>query len=233
MMFGWIADHTGLPSLSISADDTDVQVLRGGEPWFTVKAGEARLVSDAAAPLGTPVTYTAGADTVILTRPDTGGHLITDAQGRNWARVRTVGNDDTEVPSGVSFFDQGRSFAWWPLARQFDTGEMVVRTDPADTTVLRELARVKSPVFSLHSPSACEIEDCDIPLVRQVVFTKAGNKRTGRVDRAVREWVLAWRESDGLDGAAPVVTWGEYAAASSGWTGESYVDLCRRVGGMP
>ena len=233
MMFGWIADHTGLPSLSISADDTDVQVLRGGEPWFTVKAGEARLVSDAAAPLGTPVTYTAGADAVILTRPDTGGHLITDAQGRNRARVRTVGNDDTEVPSGVSFFDQGRSFAQWPLARQFETGEMVVRTDPADTTVLRELARVKSPVFSLHSLSACEIEDCDIPLVRQVVFTRAGNQRTGRVDRAVREWVLAWRESDGLDGAAPVVTWGEYADVSDGWTNESYAEICRRIGGMP
>lgn len=233
MMFGWIADHTGLPSLSISADDTDVQVLRGGEPWFTVKAGEVRLVSDATAPLGTPVTYTAGADTVILTRPDTGGHLITDAQGRNRARVRAVGNDDTEVPSGVSFFDQGRSFARWPLARQFETGEMVVRTDPADTTVLRELARVKSPVFSLHSPSACEIEDCDIPPVRQIVLTSARNQRTGRIDRAVREWDLQWRETDESSGVAPVVTWGEYSAASDGWTHESYEDLCVRVAGMP
>ena len=233
MITGWIAAHTGLPSLRVVADSAKVQVLRDGELWFTVAAGEVRLVSDAAAPLGTPVVYTAGGETVTLTRADTGRHMVTDIRGRNQASVRAVGNDDTEIPSGVSFFDQGRHVARWPLARQYETGEMIVRTDAVDTAVLRELARVKSPVFSLHSPSACEIEDCDIPLVRQVVFTKAGNKRTGRVDRAVREWVLAWRESDGLDGAAPVVTWGEYAAASSGWTGESYVDLCRRVGGMP
>ena len=233
MMMGWIAAHTGLPSLRVVAESTKVQVLRDGELWFTVAAGETRLVSDAAAPLGAPVVYAAGVETLTFTRADTGRHLITDAQGRNQARVRAVGSDDTEIPSGVSFFDQGRSFAQWPLARQYETGEMIVRTDAVDTAVLRELAHTKSPVFSLHSPSACEIEDCDIPAVRQIVLTSANNQRTGRVDRAVREWVLAWRESDGLDGAAPVVSWGEYSAASSGWTGESYVDLCRRVGGMP
>ena len=233
MITGWIATHTGLPSLLVVAETAKVQVLRDGERWFTVAAGEARLVSDAAAPLGTPVTYTADGETVTLTRAGSGKHLITDVNGRNQARVRAVGNDDTEIPSGVSFFDQGRSFARWPLARQFETGEMVVRTDSEDTHALAKLAHAKSPVFSLHSPSACEIEGCDIPPVRQVVITSANHQRTGRVDRAVREWVLAWRESDGLDGAAPVVTWGEYAAASDGWTNESYAEICRRIGGMP
>ena len=233
MITGWIVTHTGLPSLRVVAESAKAQVLRDGELWFTVAAGETRLVSDAAAPLGAPVAYTAGADTVILTRPDTGGHLITDAKGRNRARVRAVGNDDTEVPSGVSFFDQGRSFARWPLARQYETGEMVVRTDSEDTHALAELAHAKSPVLSLHSPAACEIPDCDIPPVRQVVLTSANHQRTGRVDRAVREWDLSWRETDQSKGLAPVVSWGEYEAASDGWTDESYVEICRRVGGMP
>ena len=233
MITGWIAAHTGLPSLRVVADSAKVQVLRNGELWFTVQAGETRLVSDAAAPLGTPVVYAAGGETVTLTRADTGRHMVTDIRGRNQARVRAVGADDTEIPSGVSFFDQGRPFARWPLARQYETGEMIVRTDAVDTAALTELAHAKSPVFSMHSPSACEIEDCDIPLVRQVVFTKAGNKRTGRVDRAVREWDLSWRETDQSKGLAPVVTWAEYAAASDGWTDESYEDLCRRIGGMP
>ena len=233
MMMGWIATHTGLPSLRVVAESVKVQVLRDGELLFTVQAGETRLVSDAAAPLGTPVTYTAGGETVTLTRADTGRHMVTDIRGRNQARVRAVGNDDTEIPSGVSFFDPGRSVVRWPLARQYETGELVVRTDLEDTAALAELAHAKSPVFSMHSPSACEIPDCDIPPVRQIVLTSARNQRTGRIDRAVREWVLAWRESDGLDGAAPVVTWGEYAAASDGWTNESYMEICRRVGGMP
>ena len=233
MITGWIATHTGLPSLRVVAETAKAQVLRDGELWFTVAAGETRLVSDAAAPLGTPVTYTAGGETVTLTRADSGKHLVTDVQGRNQARVRAGGADDTEIPSGVAFFDHGRPFARWPLARQYETGEMVVRTDSEDTHALAELAHVKSPVFSLHSPSVCEIPDCDIPSVRQIVLTSANNQRTGRVDRAVREWDLSWRETDQSKGLAPVVTWGEYAAASDGWTGESYVDLCRRVGGMP
>ena len=233
MITGWIATHTGLPSLRVVAESTKVQVLRDGELWFTVAAGETRLVSDAAAPLGTPVVYAAGAEAVTLTRADTGRHMVTDIRGRNQARVRAVGNDDTEIPSGVSFFDQGRPVARWPLARQYETGEMIVRTDAVDTAVLRELAHTKSPVFSLHSPSACEIEDCDIPAVRQIVLTSANNQRTGRIDRAVREWNLQWRETDVSSGLAPVVTWGEYAAASDGWTHESYEDLCQRIGGMP
>lgn len=233
MITGWIAVHTGLPSLRVVAESAKVQVLHDGELWFTVAAGEVRLVSDAAAPLGTPVVYTAGPETVTLTRADTGRHLITDVNGRNQASVRAVGNDDTEIPSGVSFFDQGRAVARWPLARQYETGEMVVRTDSEDTRTLADLAHAKSPAFSLHSPSACEIEDCDIPPVRQVVLTSANHQRTGRVDRAVREWDLSWRETDLSSGLAPVVTWGEYAANSDGWSHESYVDLCVRIGGMP
>ena len=233
MITGWIAVHTGLPSLRVVAESAKVQVLRDGELWFTVAAGEVRLVSDAAAPLGAQVVYTAGAETVTLTRADTGRHMVTDIRGRNQASVRAVGNDDTEIPSGVSFFDPGRSVVRWPLARQYETGEMVVRTDLEDTAALAELAHAKSPVLSLHSPAACEIPDCDIPPVRQIVLTSARNQRTGRIDRAVREWDLSWRETDQSKGLAPVVTWGEYSAASSGWTGESYVDLCRRVGGMP
>ena len=233
MITGWIATHTGLPSLRVVAESAKVQVLRDGELWFTVAAGEVRLVSDAAAPLGTPVVYTAGAEAVTLTRADTGRHMVTDIRGRNQASVRAVGNDDTEMPSGVAFFDPGRSFARWPLARQYETGELVVRTDLEDTAALAELAHAKSPVFSMHSPSACEIPDCDIPPVRQIVLTSARNQRTGRIDRAVREWDLQWRETDESSGVAPVVTWGEYAAASDGWTGESYGDICRRIAGMP
>ena len=233
MITGWIATHTGLPSLRVVAETAKVQVLRDGERWFTVAAGEARLVSDAAAPLGTPVTYTADGETVTLTRADTGRHMVTDVNGRNQARVRAVGNDDTEIPSGVSFFDPGRSVVRWPLARQYETGELVVRTDLEDTAALAELAHAKSPVLSLHSPAACEIPECDIPSARQIVLTSARNQRTGRVDRAVREWDLSWRETDQSKGLAPVVSWAEYAEHSDGWTGESYVDMCRRVGGMP
>lgn len=233
MVIGWVADHTGLPSLHVQAEESNLRVLRDGELWFTVAAGEVRLVSDAAAPLGAPVTYTAGGETVTLTRADSGKHLVTDVNGRGQARVRAVGADDTEIPSGVAFFDQGRPFARWPLLRQYEAGEMVVRTDSEDTRMLAELAHVKSPVFSLHSPAACEIEDCDIPSVRQVVLTSANHQRTGRVDRAVREWDLSWRETDQSKGLAPVVSWAEYAEHSDGWTGESYVDMCRRVGGMP
>ena len=233
MIIGWVADHTGLPSLHVQAEESNLRVLRDGELWFTVAAGEVRLVSDAAAPLGTPVVYAAGAEAVTLTRADSGKHLVTDIRGRNQASVRAVGNDDTEIPSGVSFFDPGRSVVRWPLARQYETGEMVVRTDLEDTAALAELAHAKSPVFSMHSPSACEIPDCDIPPVRQIVLTSARNQRTGRIDRAVREWDLSWRETDQSKGLAPVVTWAEYAAASDGWTGESYEDICRRIAGMP
>ena len=233
MITGWIAAHTGLPSLRVVADSAKVQVLRDGELWFTVAAGEVRLVSDAAAPLGTPVVYTAGGETVTLTRADTGRHMVTDIRGRNQASVRAVGNDDTEIPSGVSFFDPGRSVVRWPLARQYETGELVVRTDSEDTAALAELAHAKSPVFSMHSPSACEIPDCDIPPVRQIVLTSARNQRTGRIDRAVREWDLQWRETDESSGVAPVVTWAEYTEASDGWTDESYGDICRRIAGMP
>ena len=230
-MIGWIAAHTGLPSLKL----VDLGPVYAGSRLLARAPDEGAIISDPLAPLGSPVEYRQGDHTVTLIRPDDGRHMVTDPTGRRAVRIALLGDDATDQGTGVSFFEpdtgHGDIPQWGrvPSAR----GTLSCRTAGEDTARLLSLIRARTPLVSLHSLRACQIPGCDIQPVRVILAQSARYARDGVVSRARRVWEIPWTEYRGETAAAPVVTWGEYEAHSDGWTEESYEDLCRRIAGMP
>ena len=230
--FGWIATHTGLPSLRV----TEPGPIYAGSRLLARAPDEGAIISDPLAPLGSPVEYRQGDHAVTLMRPDDGQHMVTDPTGRRAVRIALLGDDATDPDTGLSLFTPdtgGPSIPSWRCGVLDTTGTLEARTAGLDTATMLELVRARCPIIQLHSPRACQIPDCDIPPVRVILAQSARHARDGVVSRARREWSIPWTEYRGETGAAPVVTWGEYEAHSQGWTEESYEDLCRRIAGMP
>lgn len=234
----WVAAHTGLPSfyssvpLRITCGD---RVLSDGSKPTV-------LLSDALAEPGVPTTYTLGGSrTVTLTRRDD-GHALTDAWGRQRVSLAWLGDDEDSWDPRMNVFDpsgMASPVPRWSSRASTPTGTLQCRTIGAQTLALRSLiaADRRAPVVALHSPRECQVPDCDIPRARMVVLGEAQSQRSGRVDVATRAWSLPWRgispREGRYSGAAPVLTWGEYAALGQGWQHASLLDLCRTIAGMP
>ena len=230
-MIGWIAEHTGLPSLHI----TNLGAVYAGDRLLINPDTVPALVSDPLAPLGTPVTYRQGSSTVTLTAADPGYHMVASSDGRLTARIALLGDDGTSQGSGLSLFEPDSDHEDIPQWGRVPSPSGTFACRTAGIYTARMLAMVKSrgPLVSFHSPDACEIPGCDIPPVRAFVAGDASYQRTGTTLEARRVWSIPWTGYTPSGWSAPVVTWGEYAAASAGWTTESYVEICQRIAGMP
>lgn len=239
-MKAWVATHTGLPSFFVPGDERIE--TEGGRVLRVPGRGDPVMLSDALAAPGVPTVYRVGSSQVALRRADS-GHLLTDTAGRQTLSVQWVGNDEDSMDPRASPIEvSGRRspIVRYSLRPASIEGTLMVRTRADATVMLRELVGARGPIVAVHSPGACEIPDCDIPPVRVVTVTRAESQRLGRVDAAVREWDLAYREmpADELasSGSAPVVTWGEWQAYREG-SGDradySYVELASLIAGMP
>ena len=228
ILAGWTAKQTGLPSLIVTGPRT----VYSGSRVVDVVGDETVIVSD---PLAAPGEneYTDGETTITVSRRDD-GHVVTDAFGRRVVHTAVIGNDQDSYDSGVVTFGNSNAVRW-PIRRPKITGTLEVRTEGESTERLRELAQARSSLVVIHSQRDCQIPGCDISPVRHVLALGASSQRDGVVTSARRTWSIPWREQgDNAAKPAPVVTWGEYAAASDGkFTDESYEEICQRVGGMP
>ncbi|RTE47728.1 hypothetical protein [Actinobaculum sp. 352] len=222
---GWTGEHTGLPSLRVVGPCT---VTTAGRTVVTVPAGQTRHVSD---PLAVPGanTYTDGATVTVIDR-QTGRPweaILTDATGRGLHGLILANNQDP-ISWASEVVQTGRHVARWPLTRPPATGtSVIVLTDPTAEPELIRICQTHTPV--IIGPA---VPTVGVP-IRHVVITSITRSRLGPAGTIQVE--IAWTQIDpsSKQSAAPVVTWGEYAAATDGWTTESYEDLCRRIGGMP
>lgn len=241
---GWIARHTGMPSLV----PTSTGPVYAGDRLLTV-VGHDRVgvpVSDPLAPVGVAVTYTQGTSRATLTRASVGGHALTDPTGHVVAPIRWLADDSTDLGVEVSTSTTSMGAAdRWPLAQPPASFTLECLTEGEATRAVQDLASRPSRLVLLHDQAACQMVDCDVAPVRVVVVTKAVHARTKRVPRAQRRWSLSCSLRDGLEDvtspawrgergcAAPVVTWGEWDAADHAWRNRTYLDVCRLVAGMP
>ena len=229
-VIGWIAQHTGLPSLLIDGPG----VVYAGDRVLTVATG-GMVVSDPFAPLGKPITYRHESASVTLTRPDLGIDLITSADGHSQVPIHLLGRDETDLDTGMTVFTAGGGFGIpsWPLHGLPERGAIECRTAGPDTLILKGLLAGHGPMVKLHSPQACHVPDCDVPPVLVFLASKAKHARDGVITQARRIWQIPYTAHRVAQAASPVVTWEEYARASNGWTDESYHLLCSRIAGMP
>ncbi len=101
VLSGWIAAHTGMPSLRVTVPGP----VYAGDRLLVNTSRLPALISDPLAPLGVPTVYRQGEHEVTLVRPDTGFHMVTDRDGRTGVRIVLLGDDATEQGTGVSLFE--------------------------------------------------------------------------------------------------------------------------------
>lgn len=232
----WVAEHTGLPSFHVTADERIVvgdRVLRA--------PGGPVLLSDALAHPGTATVYSVGGVEISLTRRDD-GHALLDITSRRRVPLVWLGDDSDAWDPRLSMFQpSGRRspLPRWSLRAATPSGTLAARTMGEATHVLRGLLTGdrRTPLIALHSPRACQIPGCDIDPVRVVLVGASSSIRQGRVDVATRSWSIPYQGIDPTEGrytgATPVVTWGEYASLGAGWQAKSALDLAHEIGGMP
>ena len=253
---GWVASHTGLPSFhAVGTGDllAEHEALGWVRPRLVARVSGEALVSDPGAGEGTPTEYRFASDSVVLTRrgiagSDGGHQWVTSADGQLLAGVKLVGDDPREYDTGATIFTSalGRQIPRFSLGQKPPTGTLTVLSTLAATEVLREMTVLRSPLWVLHNASACEIPGCDIEGARLIVPQRMRESRTGRVDRATREWSIDYsRVPDALAGSdvappsgVPVVTWGDWEAwaktgSPKGWQNWSALQVAEKVAGMP
>lgn len=224
-IIGWVAAHTGLPSLHVNGVDS--VAIGDGRSLAEGLGGRETVVSDPFAPPGMPVVYMAGGDSVTLTReiPDGVVDVVSDRTGRPVPGVCWSNEDDPEAwPSSVVRF--GKSAARWAIEDPPITGSATFDLeDHQIEPLLRSVLRTHGVV--LLAPG---VPTPGVPGLRVVTIDKVSRTRatwSGQLQVSVD-----WTEAS-ASGAAPVVTWGEWAGLGRGWEHVSVLDLAREIAGMP
>lgn len=219
---GWTAAHTGLPSFDVTGPCT---VTSGGRV-VSVVGDERRLFSDAGAAPG-PNVYRDGETSVTVDRVVgvAWDAIFTDSRGRGIpGLIYENNNDPVSWKPNVDQFN--RRIARWDLEIPPETGAgNLFLTDPSLEADVWRICKLGVHMFLGPAQPVPGVP------MRSIVISDVGRSRIG-VAGEIR-FEIAWSEFIPASYSAPVVTWGEYAAHSDGWTHESYLDLCRRIGGMP
>ncbi len=224
--YGWIATHTGLPSIFTKHSGP---VYAGQRLLINAPRGGA-AVSDPLALPGVPVTYRQGDWTVTLTRPAGRAWeaLLTDADGRGLSGIihEADGNGLDWDPGAAIMND---AVPQWGRRHKGRTGSSTFVLEPEMAPVFWDLVRKRS-IFII-GPARPIPGVVTLP----VIITGVGSKRIGAAGE-IRQSV-AWTEAPArmlheLHG--PIVTWAEYAAASDDkLTNESAYEIYKRIAGMP
>lgn len=241
---GFVASHTGLPSVSFTPTVGKLSVVwgsAGGRRWVAwcgVGRGGSVVFSDPQAPIGAVTVYEFEGSRVSLTRRSVGSHLLTDLTGRKRVRFRWLGDDGIEHYPGLSSLSTSNGAVdRWPLVSEPEQVSVEIATVDADTWLMREFATCRDQLLLVHDPVICEVEGCDIPGVRRCVLLSAQESRTEHRDHARRRWQLkvADRSADAGRVApfsgGPVVTWGEWDAFDHHWEHRTVEELAGLVGG--
>lgn len=236
---GWVARHTGMPSLWT---DWRSPIYIDDKEWMTPEVSQLNTaLSLPLAPVGAPVRYRQGGTTYTLTRTVPGGeHMLTSLDGHAQATFRWVGEDQTDL--GLEVFSVKTKLGVadrWPLIPPERTFTLECLTTPAQTKAMEELLAKRSPLLLHHNKSVCQMNPCDIEAVRAVVVTKAAHARTKRRPQAERRWTLSCSVRDltalRREGShvTPVLIWGEWDAYDHQWRNRTYTELLRLITGAP
>lgn len=222
----WIATHSGLPSIYSDEDVTvkvsDGRILRAagqGAPFY---------ISDALALPGVELTYTVGSTPHALTRKakNPGLGIIAALDGRGIDGIYQINNQDTtQWDSDVSRYSTGINR--WPLNSPNESGESILTFfDPKAEEKLMQILKAKAPIIigpALPTPG--------VPM-RVVTVTSIERRRhlNARITLT-----LSWTAIDAnqISGAAPLITWGEWASQKKGWQNRTFNQLAKQIAGMP
>mgnify|MGYP007112205176 CR=1 FL=1 len=232
-MIGWVAAHTGMPSLRVTGPAT----VRTWDRILTVvPAGGDVLMSDALAEPGVPTEYADGSTTVTLTRRADGARyaLLTDLTGRGVGGLwyRDLGDPESWKSDAYRYPDGGVRYAETPTMRE-GSGRFIL-WDPTREAAMWDLVRARTPLVvsaAAQVPGASRLRVVTVDQVSRQRLTPQG----------AQTWDVQWIEypADQVTGAAPVVTWGEWQAygdahpSTPGWQHVSALDLAQVIGGMP
>ena len=228
---GWIGSTSGLPSLLVDGPAT---VTAGDRVLARLGEGQ-HLVADGLAAPGVEVTYRAGEDEAILTRP-TGewyGVYVAGADGRSAPGLIYVSNEDPIEWSSKASRVGG--VTRWALRDEPETGSGVIACHPDAEAYVWWVLQSHAPIMLIPAAPTAGVPP------RTVIVTGVSRKRL--IDDLI-ELTVKWtahepRTEDSPQGAVPVTTWGEwqdYGEAhpdTPGWQAWSAIEVAKRVQGMP
>ena len=227
----WIGEVSGLPSLLV---DGPGRIMAGDRLLAMVGQGQ-RLVADALATPGVPVTYRIGAESAELTRP------VGD-----WYGVHVASRDGRSIP-GLVYVHNSDPLDWsaqvarvggvtrWALRDEPVTGEGVIVCPPSYEAYMWWLLQSHNPITLVPTAPTDGVPP------RTVVVNSVARKRLWDQDL---QFTVKWTEFEPQDnrtglGAVPVTTWGEWSDYGEshpdepGWRAWSALEVARRVQGMP
>lgn len=228
----------GLPSVRVVISGTDAPIgvawtVTGSymEAWRTVTyrprggsgvgTGDQIVLTDAAAPIRVPVTYTLSTGaTSTITRPAPASDLMVSMLGSSWvAFERTARGGDQRTPETRAWFSDVPGSRLPPVRMAPTMGAGTVQigavTDVHDTWGMRDMLATNRPVYMLHS---CDMPDCDIPHVELAVITSAPSTRA-TAGQPGREWSLTFRPVADPEPSSiiPVAVWDDLDSAGLTW----------------
>lgn len=222
---GWVATHTGLPSLHVTGP---ALVTVGERTLCVVGAGSERLVSDALAVPGVAATYVDGSQSVTLTRrPSPGLDVVSNIWGRAIPMLRWERDEGKrEWNSDVVLYPGGGSRRPEVLPARTGSGRFVLMDPVLEDEAWRVLQSTDSLIIApgLPVPGLPPLIAVDV----QTVARSIARWRDG-----ILRLEVSWTEAVGQSGAAEVVTWGEWQAFDHGWKSRTMLDLARLIAGMP
>lgn len=257
---GWITTHTRVPAFYASGEgwvSADHHILGSARPrWLAeVKAGDAVLVSDPGAPVGVPITYRFGSESVVLTRPGVAKQgaldyhqMVVTADGELVADVGVLWGDPRSHETGAVVHTSalGSHIPRYTLGVEPEWGTLQMVSRKAGTEVLRRMVGARQPLWVIHNPAACIPEGCDVEGSRLIVPISMSEVLSERRDVYTRVWDVEYQRVPDSIGESfprrivggPVVTWGQWhnwgkKNRPAGWQSWSAIEVARRIAGMP
>ncbi len=229
----WVAAHTGLPCIyssedvTVTADSGRVLHRKGGGAPF--------MVADALAAPGVTTRYMVGSVAHELTRAtsNAGDLLLTGLNGRGVVGLRAQPVKDIHSwSSDAKIMPNG--YVRKPLTIQPRAGKTIALAFTAGVVEEAwELLQDRQPVVV---GTGAPVPGVGIRVVQVKAVDVDWLASTGlhRVNFTWSEVVRAQLDaSRAFSGAAPVLTWGEWASAGNSWKNTTYEQLAHEIAGMP
>nr|DAU39729.1 MAG TPA: ENDO-1,4-BETA-XYLANASE Y DEGRADATION, HYDROLASE, GLYCOSIDASE.2A [Caudoviricetes sp.] len=209
--------------------DTGFSWVPRGGAWES--DGNQRVIGDQLAPINTPIRYrlttSAGVEveSTPVVREYRGLSLMTSATGALPVDLLWQGADQRDLKPRLTEHEvPGRTtpLVVYSPAMGAGTVSVTARTNLKDTSALKVLLGMPTPVALFHNPAhcvQCRMGTCDVDLVTVMAVTSASMERAPRLDVAERTWTIKGtlvglpqpRTSLALS------TWGDFDARALTW----------------
>lgn len=212
-----VDDGERLPRVLVDGGGERVVGRCGRDAWEVVPAGHTGAVVDYMAPLGLPVTYTAGTFSEQVTRVTDWDAAFSSLDGK-LAVSCIIPHEWQENlrPEAHVFQPRGaRPYALFGAGPVEEAYPITARVTGADVRRMRALIRAHEPVVFYHNQGWCPLRGCPVPEVTVGVLMEAGGSLAPRKDAGEVIFSLSLQPVEGPARPVAARTWADLLSAGT------------------